>query len=179
MESINSIAVKSGLLTKIQVKETVLILSLSVLIPFLVHFLPDFNGVAIGAIFLPMFWAPYIAVKYFKFHVGLIAALTAPILNYWITGNPHMAIISLMTIQLALFVVVSGLLKNFGKLKYLNAVLAYIIAIAAASIVIISLPALMPNLVLGNYFMTAFVSGLPGLILLAAINFASVRFNNK
>lgn len=179
MESTNSIAVKSNLLSRIQIKETVLILSLSVLMPFLIHFLPDYNGIPIGAILLPMFWAPYIAAKFFKFHVGLIAALTAPIMNYWITGNPQMAIVSLMTVQLALFVIVSALLKNIGRLQYLNAVLSYLIAVTLSAFIILVLPLLMPGMILENYFISAIVSGLPGIVLLAVINYASVKLNKK
>ena len=178
MASANSIAVGSNILTKLQIKETAIILILSVFIPFLIHFLPDYNGIVVGAILLPMFWAPYIAVKFFKFHVGLIAALVSPVINYLITGNPRIEIMTLMTIQLTLFVITAGLLKNLKTLKYLNAFLSYIIAVVSASILLILIPSLMPGLVIGNYFTAAFVTAIPGIVMLIAINFMSVKFSN-
>ncbi len=179
MESGTSFSVKAGLLSGLQIKETAVILTLSVLTPFLIHFLPDFNGIVVGAIFLPMFWAPYLGVKLFKFHVGLIAGLAAPLVNYLITGNPHSGIIPLITLQLALFVVIAGLLKSISFLKYFNALVAYTAAILLTSLVLMAFPVLMPNLILGNYFAAAFISGIPGIILLVIINYISVKYNKE
>ncbi len=179
MASANSIAVRSSILSKLQVKETAVVLLLSVLIPFLIHLFPDYNGVVVGAILLPMFWAPYIAVKFFKFHVGLITALAAPAINYLITGNPRIEILTLTTIQLTLFVIITGLLKNIAPLKYLNALLSYIISALFASLLLVLIPSLMPGLILGNYFISSFVTCIPGIVVLAAINFTAVKFDNR
>ncbi len=179
MESGSTIAVRQGVINRIQLKETVIILTLSVLIPFLIHFLPDFNGIAIGAILLPMFWAPYIAIKYFKFHVGLIAGLAAPMVNSLITGNPHMGIIPLITLQLVFFVIAAGFLDRINVLKNFNAIIAYAASIIISLLVIMIFPYLMQNLVPSNYLFVAFISGLPGIVLLAVINYVSLKLKKE
>lgn len=177
MGSVNSLAARQGILTRIQFKETAIILSLSVMVPFLIHFLPDINSLAIGAILLPMFWAPYFGVKFFKFHVGLIPALAAPVVNYLVTGNPQTGIVPLMTLQLAVFVVAAKVFDRFNYLKYFNAVVSYAVSISVSLLVMMTFPFFMPALNPAAYLSSAFIYGIPGIIALALINYFSVKYN--
>lgn len=176
---INTYAVKSGIFSRLQIKETVLILALSILIPFLIHLFLAYNGVPVGAIVLAMFFAPYIAIRYFNFHVGIIAALLAPILNYFVTGHPATGLIPLMTLQLALFVISSRLLNEVKVFKYMNTLFAYILTIAVSALVLLIFPGLMFAASVGSYFESAFITGFPGILLLVLVNVALVQFDKR
>ncbi len=179
MFSTNTIAAKPGIIVRLQVKETALVLALSVLITFLIHLLPSYNGIPVGAIFLAMFFAPYFAVKYFKFHVALLTSLAAPFMNYLITGNPRADLIPLLTLQLALFISASKIFSNFSSLKYLDALSSYVVAMVISFLALLAFPVLMSNSSLASYFQSAFVTGLPGILLLVLMNVALIQFNKK
>jgi hypothetical protein len=175
----NSLAVKPGILSKLQIKETVLILAVSIVIPFLVHLLPAYNGAPAGAIVLAMFFAPYYAIKYFKFHVGVIAALFAPMLNYLVTGQPAAGLIPLLTLQLVLFVFVSKILYGVKAFQYLNAFFAYGASIIVSAILLLVFSGVMPGMTTGGYFESAFITGFPGILLLILANATLIQFDRK
>lgn len=79
---------KAMIITNMEIKQIVSILICSVLFPFLIHFIP-YQSRPIGAVLLPMFFAPLLAVIFFRLHVSVLTALLAPALNYFITGMPR------------------------------------------------------------------------------------------
>ena len=100
MPGMTSLAIENSLLSKLQIKESVAVLAFSILIPFLIHFIPV-SGNPVGAVLLPIFIAPFIAVVFFRFNVGIIAALLSPVLNYLLTGNPVYGLLGIITLELS------------------------------------------------------------------------------
>ena len=117
MES-NTISQTAGTRFKIQIKEAAIILGITILMPFIIHLLPIVDNVPIGARLLPIFYAPLIAVIFFRWHVGLLAALLAPVINFLITGSPQWQVVIILTYELTLFVVFISLLKDIKIVRW-------------------------------------------------------------
>lgn len=153
---------------KLQVAETVSILILSVLIPFLVHFVPV-SGSPAGAVLLPIFIAPFIAVVFFRSSVAMITALFAPVLNYLITGNPVIGIVGLMTVELFLFVLITKALINLKYINYIAAPVSVIISMFAAQLVFST----------ASHFTTVLTTAIPGIVIIAVLNVLIIALTRK
>jgi hypothetical protein len=175
----NSLTIEPGLISRVQVKETIIVLIVSIVIPFLIHLLPTYKGTPAGAILLAMFFAPFYAIRYFKFHVGVIAAIFSPMLNHLITGQPIAGLVPLLTLQLVLFVFLSKALYKITALKYFNASFSYVATIFISLIILLIAPALKPGISMGRYFESAFVIGFPGIFLLIFVNALLIKFDKK
>jgi len=164
----NSLSLRASLLSKIQVKETLSILACSILIPYLMHFIPA-TANPVGAILLPIFIAPFIAVIFFKWNTAVITALLSPMLNYIVTGNPHFAIVGVITTELVLFVAISMMLLKNNYLKYVAAPLSLVSAMFITQLLFSSV----------NHFAAVFVTGLPGIVLISLVNIFVIRLTRK
>jgi hypothetical protein len=156
------------LVNKLQVKETLSILACSILIPYLMHFIPA-SGNPVGAVLLPIFIAPFIAVVFFKWNTAVITALLSPMLNYIVTGNPHFAIVGVVTTELVLFVSMSLLLVKVNGLKYAAAPISLVVSMFAAQAIFSSV----------SHFAVVFVTGLPGIALISLINIFALKLAGK
>jgi hypothetical protein len=154
-----SLTIENSLLNKLQIKESVAVLAFSILIPFLIHFIPV-SGSPAGAVLLPIFIAPFIAVVFFRLNVGIIAALLSPVLNYLLTGNPIYGIIGIITLELSLFVLITWLLIKVKFVKYFAAPVGVIISMFISQIIFSSL----------SHFAAVLIVGLPGIVLISLIN---------
>jgi len=159
MSGTNSIIIDNLSLNKLQIKESVFVLAFSILIPFLIHFIPV-SGNPAGAVLLPIFIAPFIAVVFFRLNVGLIAAILSPMLNYLLTGNPLYGTVGLVTVELFLFVLISRPLIKMNYIKYFAAPVSVIISMFAAQLIFSSV----------SHFVVVFTTALPGIILISLIN---------
>ena len=160
-----SVAIESTFLNKVQVKESIIVLAFSVLIPFLIHFVPV-AGTPAGAVLLPIFIAPFAAIVFFRLNTGLIAALLSPVLNYLITGNPVYGTVGIITFELVLFVLISSLLIKFNPIKYIAAPVSVIISMFTVQLIFS--PA--------GHFTVVLTAGLPGIILISLINILILSF---
>lgn len=174
----NIVALKPGILQKLQVGEMVLVLALSVLIPFLIHLIPSYNGIPVGAIYLAMFIAPFIAVKFFKFHVALIVAASAPVLNFLITGNPVQGLVPLITFELIVFISISKILNEIPKLNYLNSLIAYL-GTVLISLILINLFNGVFTKSAAEFISVSVFSAVPGIILLVLMNILAVKWKKS
>jgi hypothetical protein len=93
----------------LEVKGTLLILSLSIVLPFFVHLV---FGATIAQRLLPMFYAPLIAAFFFRPHVAIICGLLSPTLNWLITGLPTADKILVLTLKLVVFAIVACILSR-------------------------------------------------------------------
>jgi len=150
---------------KLQLLETVLLLGLSISVPFLMHFIPS-SSAPIGAVLMPIFFAPFIAILFFRLHVAVITALVTPMLNYFITGMPAFELVGIITTEITLFVLILKLFINFKSTKYFAAPISLVIAAFCAQMVIGSFAG----------FKNAITTGLPGIILLLLLNIAVLKF---
>lgn len=139
----------------------------SVALPFLLHCIPNQSSVPIGAQFLPMFYAPFIAVFFFRPHVGMITALIAPLMNSWLTGLPVKEKIGFLTAELLIFTLISlWLIKKFPRF-FTNACLAFV-----ASTVICS------YCFGADQLLTTLHNSLTGIALLLLINYSLNRYTH-
>lgn len=102
--------------------------------PYLVHLLPAGQGPQVGATYLPIYWAPLFAALLFGFVPALAAAALGPLLNHWLTGSPPAFLLSSMTIELVLFVVILRLLLNLAPRNLVAVPLAYLVGRALVSV---------------------------------------------
>ncbi len=82
-------------------------ISVGVIIPLLVHFfgLP-------GQVFLPMHWTVYCAGLIYGSRIGLFTGFTIPIMNNLVTGMPATAVLPLITLELSVYGMISGILRK-------------------------------------------------------------------
>lgn len=161
-----------------QLKQTVLVLATTMLMPFFVHLFPPIGNVPLGAQLLPMFYAPFIAVVFFRKHVALIAALLAPTLNYLITGFPSIQLVGILTFELLLFVQIVVFLNQYEKLAYVKAPLAYVLTKVVSSTLLL----LAPNLIGTSgfdFFVASISTASLGLVILLIISIVAKRIEIK
>lgn len=147
-------------------KQAAVLLAVAWLVPFLVHLLPWSGARPLGAHLLPMFWTAFAAVWLYGFRLGLAAALMAPVINLLVTGLPLAGGVTLMALELTIFVVCAWLALGRGWRGWWLAPVAYF----TARLLTFAL-----GLLLGwrNGFAElgpALLAALPGLAVLAVIN---------
>ncbi len=169
----SSTLLAARLAEKLQVKETIAVLGAAVTLPIIFHLLPDINGTPIGKYVLPIFYAPFIAVLFFRFHTALIASLLAPVANYLITGNPAFEIVQLITVELTLFVTIAYLLKHLSHIKYAIAPLSYLLSIIA--VYLLTSTGLIGLQIKGNYLINSVTTALPGIFILTLLNVILIK----
>jgi hypothetical protein len=154
-----SLTIENSLLNKLQVKESVAVLAFSVLIPFLIHAVP-FSGSSAGAVLLPIFFAPFIAVVFFRLDVAIIAALLSPVLNYLLTGNPAYGTVGVITLELSVFVLIAWVLIKSKYAKYVAAPAGIIVTMFFSGLVFSS----------PSHFAVVLTTAVPGIILISLLN---------
>lgn len=155
------------------VPATIVTIAFAVALPLAVHALPPVGATPLGAVLLPLFIAPFVAAYLFHPAAALVAALVTPLLNRAITGQPTPQMAMMLTIELCAFTLAALLLRRAWPRFVGNAPLAYVAAKLVAAAVL-SVTALLPALPVG-YLTTALVNALPGLALLAVVNYLVVR----
>jgi hypothetical protein len=155
------------------IPETALVLGVTLLIPFLVHLIPFSGSAPLGAHLLPFYYAPFVALFLFRWHVAFIAAVAAPIINFALTGMPEWSLVLLLSLELGLFIGWVTLLKNNKILKWICAPLALVLAKAVSSALIGLFPIALGSM---DYFAVSVSTALPGLALLLAINILVIKF---
>jgi len=173
MFNVNASAVKYEAIKSLQIVETVLLLAGSILLQFSIHFIPA-SGTPLGAILLAMFFAPLIAAIFFKPHVAFTVGILAPLVNYLLTGSPRSEILTLMTIELVVFISFLYLFFYFNKTKKISALFAILIAIIISP----SIASLFSTTYQSN-LVQSITTAIPGIILLSLLNYFLVRYKEK
>lgn len=156
-----------------QISAAVATLAAMILLPYLVHLIAPTAGVPLGARLLPIFYAPLVAVFLFDWKTAVAASLLAPILNHLITGSPAQGMVLLLTIEVVVFCLVVALLARRWPRLFLTGPLAYLTAVAAASLTLLIIP-LLPSPAVA-FFTTSVVNALPGLLILLLINIILIQ----
>jgi len=143
------------------------------LLPVLVHLLPLSGPIPEGARFLPIFYAPVVAVWFFHPGVALLAGLLMPFINYGLTGMPALNTAVLLCIELGVFSLILTLSKARWPRLAVAAPLAVIVAKVASALTLIVIP-LVPSSPWA-YFTQSVSVAWPGLLILLAINLILLR----
>ena len=176
MTNSNASVINREFIKNLRVAETMLLLLGSVILQFIIHLIPPVNGIPLGQILLPAFYAPLIAILFFRLHVGLIAAIAGPILNYFITGAPKPEILAALTIEVAIFTIVYNILINDTRIKNTS---AFISIIAAVLFSFLLLPILDESSFANANFLQSFIIIIPGIVLLSFLNIFLLRYKSK
>ena len=168
MQNTTSLTIGNSILDKLQLKESVIVLAFSILIPFLIHFVP-ISGSPAGAVLLPIFIAPFLAIVFFRLNVGITAALLSPMLNYLLTGNPVYGVVGIITLELSLFVLIAWLLIKVNYIKYSAAPVSVIISMFIIQVIFSSV----------SHFTVVLTTALPGIILISLLNILIFTFEKK
>lgn len=167
----------TGAFPRATISETALLLAVAWLVPFAVHLLPWAGEVPLGAHLLPMFWTAFVAVYLFGLRMGLLVGLFAPALNLALTGLPAASRLGWLGLEVTVFVLFAWWCVRRRSGWWLVAPLGYLVAklavaglqtfrAAAAGELWAAVPA-------------ALLQALPGLGVLAAVNFALVRLHPR
>ena len=168
-------AISLKALRPFQIPTFAIVLALTMGLPILFHLLPTFDSTPLGARILPMFFAPLIASLLYRPHVGLLAALCAPLINYSITAKPASDIFLILTIELVVFTFASIVLKKYSVPAIIHVLLSFSIAKLFCLICILYLPF---QIYAGNamdYFVSSSMVGLPGLVIMTLIAIYLIR----
>lgn len=164
------------LLTASVASELGILLTLSVLFPFLIHILPVPEDARLGPRLLPMFYAPLLAALLGRTRSALIVATVAPWLNWALTSHPAPRGAIVTMLQLLVFVwIVRGLLKRLGARWFLAAP-AYVAGMVTATIVAAIFPDLIGGRPVVAWVMNSATMALPGCGVLLLINWLAVRY---
>ena len=143
------------------------------LLPVLVHLLPLNGPIPEGVRFLPIFYAPVVAVWFFHPVVALLAGLLMPFINYALTGMPPLNIAILMCIELAAFSLILTVSKTRWPRLPVAAPLAGILCKVASALTLIVIP-LVPDSP-WTFFTQSVIVAWPGLLVLLVINLVLLR----
>lgn len=157
-------------------RELGVLLTLSVLFPFLMHLVPVPETSRLGARLLPMFYAPLLAALWGRRQTGWLVALLAPWLNWALTGHPAPLGAIMMMIQLSVFVAVVPLLLNTTGTRWFLAVPAYLAGMAASLSAALIVPALIGGRPPVTWAVNSAIFGLPGVGALVLITCLVLRF---
>ncbi|MFA5119368.1 MAG: hypothetical protein WC695_11085 [Candidatus Omnitrophota bacterium] len=150
--------------------ETMVVLAVSVIIPFVVHGIPFPGNVPIGARFLPLFYAPFVAVVLFRPAVSIMSALAAPFLNQLLTGSPGFEKGIVLTFELVLFTLLALILSGEKRTCLGAAVLAYIMSKGASVLLLWKALLMVPGISVEAYFLRSMYTAFPGIVILFLIN---------
>ena len=179
MKQTRSLALGPAFRTGLQIRETVLILGISLVLPFLVHSFPTEASIPLGARLLPIFYAPFVAVLFFRFHVGLIAGILAPMVNYLITGFPEWQQVALLSFELGAFATCTHLLIRHKKIQWVLAPMAFIFAKVFSTSLICYFPMLKAGMLPTQYFEMTISIAWAGIIMLWIINVLAIKLRQQ
>lgn len=160
-------------------RETLVLMAVAWLVPFLVHILPWSGARPLGVHLLPAFWTAFVAVYLYGGGIGLLVALVVPIANLLTTGLPTLERTGLMTLELAAFVGVSAVLVHRWPALRFAAPLAWLPAKALVIGAQWAVPVFAYTRNPFDHFLASTSSCLAGLGVLLAINVALVALLPK
>ncbi len=159
----------------VPLKATAVMLAIASVLPWLVHLIPPHQGTPMGAVLLPLFVVPLVALLWYPPSVGLIVATAGPALSFLITGLPQGPMLMLLTLELIIFTLVAGQLLRSTTLRWVAAPLSFLFT-KTVSLIVLSLAPFLSQLDPLNYFRTSISVALPGILLLGLINVLGLRY---
>jgi niacin transporter len=132
-----------------------LFIALAVIFPMAAHAL----GLPVFVL-LPMHWTILLAGLVYGWKAGLLAGAVSPMANFALTGMPIAAVLPLMTVEMAVYGLVAGLLAQKSRLNAFAAIAVTLLAGRAA----FAFTALLAGRIegsLGAFLQNSFAAGLP------------------
>ncbi|WP_209330445.1 hypothetical protein [Lunatimonas salinarum] len=148
-------------------------LAAAVVFPILIHFIPPYQGIPIGAYLLPMFYIPLVALWLSGWRTAIAITVLAPLVNFLLTGSPQSGIMGMLTLEVLLFTGVAALWMNTG-VRWAAGPLSYLGAKILSSTLLILWPILPATP--WEFFTNSLQNGAPGILILFFINIALAKF---
>jgi membrane-associated HD superfamily phosphohydrolase len=178
MKTTNYFSAKPGEVT-FQWKATLIITACTLLLPFIFHLFPPIYNTPIGALFLPIFYAPFVALVFYRTHVGLLAGALAPLINHLVTGQPILHVASVLSFELVIFVLIAAFLLKTLNGYFITAPLAYLLTKVVSSISLTIIDWVPYNLSGTDFFVNSISNGIGGIIILGIINYFAIKIKSK
>lgn len=156
-----------------------MLLAIAWLIPFLVHVLPWGGTRPLGAYLLPMFWMAFVAVYLHGLRLGLLVGLFSPMLNLLITGLPALGWLSMMGLELIVFIFFVWWTIRRTPRFWLIAPFGYLVAKILSTLGLALMGKYVDFGTSSSIIIESLRNGLPGLGVLAVINLAMVLLYPK
>ena len=156
-------------------RELGILLSLSVMFPFMIHLIPVPGNAQLGPRLLPMFYAPLLAALWGRTRSSVVVALLAPWLNWVLTSHPTPLSAIVMMVQLLVFVLTLRMLLTRLGAHWLLALPAFFSGLAAAALVTAVFPALIGGQASLAWATQSVALGLPGIGILILISWLALR----
>jgi len=169
----------AGVFKKLTVREAAVLLALAWLVPFLVHLAPWSGARPLGAYLLPVFWATFIAVYFYGAAAGLLTGLLVPAISLAVTGLPAWRAVGSMSLELIVFVLATTWAVRRAPGFWLLAPLGYLVAKTVSALLLSAATTLGSAAAAGHFLAHMLVGGAAGLVVLALINGALVKFYPK
>lgn len=150
-------------------REMGILLSLSVMFPFMVHVLPVPGDARLGARLLPMFYAPLLAALWGRPISAWVLAFGAPWLNWLLTGHPSTNGAAVLSLELVGFVAVLRWLLARMRPRWFLAVPAFATGKLLATLAAALLPALIRGRPPGAWAIDTAIAAWPGVAILVGI----------
>lgn len=171
--------VPAGIFKKFTAREAAVLFALAWLVPFLIHLIPWDGARPLGAYMLPVFWVTFIAVYFYGLTAGLLTGLFAPTVNLLVTGLPAWRFFGTMGLELVVFVLFTTWAVRQAPRFWLWAPLGYFVAKTLTALVLSTAMVIGRPDAAGYFFTHLVVGGAAGLVVLALINGALVKFYPK
>lgn len=159
---------KPRLSVKTQVLATVAAIAAAVAVPQAFHFMGAVSGLgtALGETFLPMH-LPIILVGLLAGpYAGAISGLLGPLCSFALSGMPGIGMLPFMMIELAVYGLTAGLLRNVKMPVICKVVIAQISGrLIRAAAILIAVYGFGYSAVNTSVILSSIVTGLPGLVL--------------
>lgn len=158
------------------VVETALVFAGAMILPFLVHLAPSQGGVPVGAMWLPMFYAPLIAALLLKPEAGFVAGVMVPLVNGLMTSSPAGLLMWSLSFEIGVFVLVTFALNKYVKRRrwaWLSGLGGYLAA-KTLSIALLSLIG-QPLLQGWNSLLVAW----PGMLMFLIIGYVTIKWREN
>lgn len=166
-------------LTRASWRETLVLMAVAWLVPFLVHLMPWAGPRPLGVHLLPAFWTAFVAVYLYGAGVGVLVALVAPVVNTITTGLPVSDRVLAMSVELIVYVALAATaVRRWPSLRLL-APLAWLPAYALTLAVQWAVPTFGYARSPFEHFVGTLANVWPGLLVLLVVNAALVRLLPK
>ncbi len=156
----------------LQIPAVFITVVMMLILPFFIHLI---GGPTAGMRWLPMFYAPFVAVVLFHPMVSIVAGLSAPFLNHLITGAPPLPNVAMLSFELIMFSILSFQLYRRWPAFWGATPLAYLLAKVLSLLLVTFLPVPVVPVTLWQFFNTSLLNAWPGLLVLLLINWLLVR----
>lgn len=164
MASIPAARLLSGL------SELGIVIGLTMLLPYMVHFIPSWDDSPIGAKLLPIFYAPLVAALTRKMHVSVVASVVSPWLNHLLTGSPALPMAMMLCIQLVPFCLLAFYFGRRFPGQFWIGPVAYLVSRPLVLALFVLFPGAMPPVDPLTFLAATTLQAAPGILILGIIS---------